>query len=117
MGILGALLRLLQSRRDAVLRSSWGRDVGAGFFKTADKASGSLVTLTSPADFAGAFVLASARGAGALLMLSSPLFGSSVQTVAELALRPEPAGHDPVSGFCPGWRIDGCSTCIASQAS
>jgi hypothetical protein len=93
MGILGALLRLLQSRRDAVLRSSWGRDVGAGFFKTADKASGSLVTLTSPADFAGAFVLASARGAGALLMLSSPLFGSSVQTVAELALRPEPAGH------------------------
>src|SRR5271165_2447490 len=62
MGILGALLRLLQSRRDAVLRSSWGRDVGAGFFKTADKASGSLVTLTSPADFAGAFVLASARG-------------------------------------------------------
>ena len=30
MGILGALLRLLQSRRDTVLRSSWERDVGAG---------------------------------------------------------------------------------------
>jgi putative tryptophan/tyrosine transport system substrate-binding protein len=39
------------------------------------------------ADFAGAFAVASERRAGAVLMLSSPLFGSSVRTVAELALR------------------------------
>jgi putative tryptophan/tyrosine transport system substrate-binding protein len=46
-----------------------------------------ILEVRTPTDFAGAFVLASKRGAGALLMLSSPLFGSSVQTVAELALR------------------------------
>jgi putative ABC transport system substrate-binding protein len=46
-----------------------------------------ILEVRTPADFAGAFVTASGRGAGALLMLSSPLFGSSVRTVAELALR------------------------------
>jgi putative tryptophan/tyrosine transport system substrate-binding protein len=38
------------------------------------------------ADFAVAFAAATKAGAGALLMLSSPLFGSSTRAVAELAL-------------------------------
>jgi ABC-type uncharacterized transport system substrate-binding protein len=46
-----------------------------------------ILEVRTPADFAGAFVAASERRAGALLMLSSPLFGSSVRSVAELALR------------------------------
>jgi len=45
-----------------------------------------ILEVRIPADFAGAFVAANERRAGAVLMLSSPLFGSSVRPVAELAL-------------------------------
>jgi len=45
-----------------------------------------IMELRAVADFAGAFAAATKAGAGALLMLSSPLFGSSTRAVAELAL-------------------------------
>jgi putative ABC transport system substrate-binding protein len=41
----------------------------------------------SPSDFDGAFASASRRGAGAVLMLSSPLIGPNVQILADLAVR------------------------------
>jgi putative ABC transport system substrate-binding protein len=46
-----------------------------------------VLDVRAVADFNGAFDAASGRGASALLMLSSPLFGSSTRAVAELALR------------------------------
>jgi putative ABC transport system substrate-binding protein len=46
-----------------------------------------VVDVRTVDDFSAAFAGASARGAGAMLMLSSPLFGSSTRTLAELALR------------------------------
>ncbi len=45
-----------------------------------------ILEVRIPADFGGAFVAAKERRAGAVLMLSSPLFGSSVRPAAELAL-------------------------------
>jgi putative ABC transport system substrate-binding protein len=49
------------------------------------------------ADFGAAFVAAKERRAGAVLMLSSPLFGSSVRPAAELALQ----GHLPAVTLFP----------------
>jgi hypothetical protein len=46
-----------------------------------------ILQVRSVADFDQAFATAAGQRAGALLMLSSPLFGSSTRTVAELALR------------------------------
>jgi putative ABC transport system substrate-binding protein len=40
-----------------------------------------------PSDFNAAFVMASQRGVGAMVMLSSPLISSNVQVLAELSLR------------------------------
>jgi putative ABC transport system substrate-binding protein len=45
-----------------------------------------IMEMRAVADFAVAFAAATKAGAGALLMLSSPLFGSSTRAVAELAL-------------------------------
>ena len=45
-----------------------------------------IIEVRSVADLSRAFATAIERGAGGLLMLSSPLFGSSVRNVAELAL-------------------------------
>jgi hypothetical protein len=46
-----------------------------------------ILQVRSVADFDEAFATAAGQRAGALLILSSPLFGSSMRTVAELALR------------------------------
>jgi hypothetical protein len=46
-----------------------------------------ILQVRNVADFDEAFATAAGQRAGALLMLSSPLFGSSTRTVAELALR------------------------------
>jgi putative ABC transport system substrate-binding protein len=46
-----------------------------------------MLQVRSVADFDEAFATAARQRAGALLMLSSPLFGSATRTVAELALR------------------------------
>ena len=45
-----------------------------------------IIEVRSVADLSGAFATAIERGAGGLLMLSSPLFSSSVRNVAELTL-------------------------------
>lgn len=81
-----------QLSRVAVL---WDPSTGSMQKKAVDSAAELLnVTLDilevqSPADFDGAFNSASQRGAGALLMLSSPIFGSGAngQRLAELAIR------------------------------
>jgi putative ABC transport system substrate-binding protein len=46
-----------------------------------------IVEVARPSDFDAAFLTASQRGAGAMVILSSPLIGPNVQTLAELALR------------------------------
>ena len=46
-----------------------------------------IVEVQRPSDFDGAFLMASQRSAGAMVMLSSPLISPNVQVLAELALR------------------------------
>jgi putative tryptophan/tyrosine transport system substrate-binding protein len=46
-----------------------------------------IIDVQRPADFEGAFATVSARRAGALVILSSPLISPNVQVLAELALR------------------------------
>jgi putative ABC transport system substrate-binding protein len=46
-----------------------------------------VIEVQRPSDFDAAFVMASQRGADAMVMLSSPLIGPNVQVLAELALR------------------------------
>ena len=57
--------------------------------KTAEKLNVELDVLEvqRPSDFDTAFLMASQRGAGAMVMLSSPLVAPNVQVLAELALR------------------------------
>src|SRR5215468_7143631 len=46
-----------------------------------------VLQVQRPSDFDTAFLMASQRGAGAMVMLSSPLIAPNVQVLAELALR------------------------------
>ena len=46
-----------------------------------------VLEVRRPSDFDAAFLMASQHGAGAMVMLSSPLIGPNVQVLAELALR------------------------------
>ena len=46
-----------------------------------------VLEVRRPSDFDTAFLMASQRGAGAMVMLSSPLIAPNVQTLAELSLR------------------------------
>ena len=46
-----------------------------------------VLEVQRPSDFDTAFLMASQRGAGAMVMLSSPLVAPNVQVLAELALR------------------------------
>src|SRR5262249_37871793 len=46
-----------------------------------------VLEVQRPSDFDTAFLMASQRGAGAMMMLSSPLVAPNVQVLAELALR------------------------------
>jgi putative ABC transport system substrate-binding protein len=46
-----------------------------------------IVEAQRPSDFDAAFLTANQDGAGAMVMLSSPLIAPNVQTLAELALR------------------------------
>jgi len=61
--------------------------------KAVEQAAGSLniqldvFEIRTPSDFDAAFASASRQGAGAVLMLSSPLIGANVQTLALLAVR------------------------------
>jgi putative ABC transport system substrate-binding protein len=78
-----------QLSRVAIL---WDPSTGSMQKKAVERAAGLLhVTLEilevqTLSDFNEAFSSASRRGAGALLMLSSPVFGANVQKAAELAI-------------------------------
>ena len=76
--------------RTAVL---WDPVTGPVQVEAVGKAGGTLnvqldlAEVRRPSDFNAAFSLASQRGAGAMIMLSSPLIADNVQMLAELALR------------------------------
>jgi ABC-type uncharacterized transport system substrate-binding protein len=76
--------------RAAVL---WDPDTGSAQREAVGKAGGTLnvhldiTEVRRPSDFDAAFSTASQRGAGAIVMLSSPLIADNVQMLAELALR------------------------------
>ena len=57
--------------------------------KVAESLNIQLVTLEvrRPSDFEGAFSMATQRGAGAMVMLSSPLISANVRMLAELSVR------------------------------
>jgi putative tryptophan/tyrosine transport system substrate-binding protein len=76
--------------RAAVL---WDPITGPVQMEAVEKAGGTLnvqldiTEVRRPSDFDAAFSMASQRGAGALVMLSSPLIADNVQMLAELTLR------------------------------
>jgi putative ABC transport system substrate-binding protein len=76
--------------RAAVL---WDPVTGPVQMEAVEKAGGTLnvqldiTEVRRPSDFDAAFSMASQRGAGAMVMLSSPLIADNVQMLAELALR------------------------------
>jgi putative tryptophan/tyrosine transport system substrate-binding protein len=76
--------------RAAVL---WDPVTGPVQLEAVKKAAGTLsvqldiLEMRRASDFDAAFSMASQRGAGAMVMLSSPLIASNVQVLAELALR------------------------------
>jgi putative tryptophan/tyrosine transport system substrate-binding protein len=76
--------------RAAVL---WDPVTGAVQMESVKKAGETLnvqleiVEVRRPSDFDAAFLMASQRGVGAVVMLSSPLISPNVQVLAELALR------------------------------
>jgi putative ABC transport system substrate-binding protein len=76
--------------RTAVL---WDPITGPVQMESVKKAAGSLniqldiLEVRRPSDFETAFLNASQRGAGAMVILSSPLISPNVQILAELALR------------------------------
>ena len=76
--------------RAAVL---WDPVTGPVQMEAVEKAGGTLnvqldiTEVRRPSDFDAAFSMASQRGAGAMVMLSSPLIADNVQMLAELTLR------------------------------
>jgi putative ABC transport system substrate-binding protein len=76
--------------RAAVL---WDPVTGPVQMEAVGKAGGTLnveldiTEVRRPSDFDAAFLMASEHGAGAMVMLSSPLIADNVQVLAELALR------------------------------
>jgi len=76
--------------RAAVL---WDPSTGPVQMEAVGKAGGTLnvqldiTEVRRPSDFDAAFSMASQRGAGAMVMLSSPLIADNVQMLAELTLR------------------------------
>jgi putative ABC transport system substrate-binding protein len=71
----------------------WDPITGSVQIESVKKAAGSMniqvdiLEVRRPADFDNAFLIANQRGAGAMVILSSPLIAPNVQILAELAVR------------------------------
>jgi putative tryptophan/tyrosine transport system substrate-binding protein len=88
-------LELLKENNPKLSRVTvlWDPATGRTQMKAVEQAAGSLSIqldiseVRTPSDFDAAFASASRRGAGAVLMLSSPLISPNVQILADLAVR------------------------------
>src|SRR5262249_26479267 len=89
------LMEMLVESNPKISRAAvlWDPTTGTVQMESVKKAAAKLnveldvLEVQRPSDFDTAFLMASQRGAGAMVMLSSPLVAPNVQVLAELALR------------------------------